>query len=99
MAAHTLHGLPQVVDQMVKLAKKGMTPSAIGVILRDQHGISQVRTACPALLSSRTRTSATVQLRLPWLLRDGCLGRTGTLSTLHADRIAYSKARVVQQLC
>ena len=28
---------------MVKLAKKGMTPSAIGVILRDQHGISQVR--------------------------------------------------------
>jgi Ribosomal S13/S15 N-terminal domain len=29
---------------MVKLAKKGMTPSAIGVILRDQHGISQVRT-------------------------------------------------------
>lgn len=33
----------QVVEQMTKLAKKGLTPSAIGVILRDQHGISQVR--------------------------------------------------------
>ena len=26
-----------------KLAKKGMTPSQIGVLLRDQHGVAQVR--------------------------------------------------------
>lgn len=26
-----------------KLAKKGLTPSQIGVILRDSHGIAQVR--------------------------------------------------------
>lgn len=26
-----------------KMAKKGMTPSQIGVLLRDQHGIAQVR--------------------------------------------------------
>lgn len=35
---------PQVSDQICKLAKKGMTPSAIGVLLRDQHGIPQVHT-------------------------------------------------------
>lgn len=32
----------QVEDNITKLAKKGLTPSAIGVILRDQHGIAQV---------------------------------------------------------
>ena len=32
----------QVTDQISKLAKKGMTPSSIGVILRDSHGIAQV---------------------------------------------------------
>ena len=29
-------------DQVTKLAKKGLTPSQIGVILRDSHGIAQV---------------------------------------------------------
>ena len=28
-----------VVDLITKFAKKGMTPSQIGVLLRDQHGI------------------------------------------------------------
>mmetsp|Transcript_5723 Transcript_5723/g.9091 ORF Transcript_5723/g.9091 Transcript_5723/m.9091 type:complete len:152 (-) Transcript_5723:138-593(-) len=32
-----------LVDQMVKLAKKGATPSQIGVLLRDSHGIPQVK--------------------------------------------------------
>merc|ERR1712021_302170 len=32
----------EVVEQMGKLAKKGLTPSQIGVILRDSHGIAQV---------------------------------------------------------
>lgn len=32
-----------VVEQIVKLAKKGMTPSQIGVMLRDWHGVAQVR--------------------------------------------------------
>jgi len=31
-----------VVDNVSKLAKKGLTPSQIGVILRDSHGIAQV---------------------------------------------------------
>ena len=30
------------MEQVVKLAKKGLTPSQIGVILRDSHGIAQV---------------------------------------------------------
>ncbi|KAI1266871.1 40S ribosomal protein S13 [Xylariaceae sp. FL1019] len=33
----------QVEDQITKLARKGATPSQIGVILRDSHGISQVK--------------------------------------------------------
>ena len=33
---------PQVTDQICKLAKKGYTPSQIGVALRDQHGVAQV---------------------------------------------------------
>lgn len=33
----------QVVDQICKLAKKGAAPSQIGVVLRDSHGIAQVK--------------------------------------------------------
>jgi small subunit ribosomal protein S13e len=32
-----------VKEQIYKLAKKGLTPSQIGVILRDSHGVGQVR--------------------------------------------------------
>lgn len=32
----------KVEEQVCKLAKKGLTPSQIGVILRDSHGIPQV---------------------------------------------------------
>ena len=32
-----------VVEQICKLARKGLTPSQIGVTLRDSHGIPQVR--------------------------------------------------------
>ena len=34
---------PSVIDQISKMAKKGMTPSQIGVMLRDSHGIAQVK--------------------------------------------------------
>ncbi|RKO92729.1 40S ribosomal protein S13, partial [Blyttiomyces helicus] len=33
----------EVIEQIGKLAKKGLAPSQIGVILRDQHGIAQVK--------------------------------------------------------
>ena len=32
----------QVTDQILKLAKKGLRPSQIGVVLRDQHGVARV---------------------------------------------------------
>jgi small subunit ribosomal protein S13e len=32
-----------LVEQIIKLAKKGATPSQIGVTLRDSHGIPQVK--------------------------------------------------------
>ncbi|KAF7326699.1 hypothetical protein MVEN_02607100 [Mycena venus] len=33
----------EIVEQIVKLARKGLTPSQIGVTLRDSHGVPQVR--------------------------------------------------------
>ncbi|GAB7364396.1 hypothetical protein MBLNU230_g4939t1 [Neophaeotheca triangularis] len=33
----------QVVEQICKFAKKGASPSQIGVLLRDSHGIAQVK--------------------------------------------------------
>lgn len=50
----------QVVDQICKLAKKGATPSQIGVILRDSHGIAQVK----------------VVTGMSFVASDGCLGRS-----------------------
>jgi len=32
-----------VVEQIIKYARKGLTPSQIGVQLRDSHGVSQAR--------------------------------------------------------
>ena len=32
-----------VVEQIIKYARKGLTPSQIGVILRDAHGVSQAK--------------------------------------------------------
>jgi small subunit ribosomal protein S13e len=33
----------EVSDHITRLAKKGLTPSQIGIILRDSHGIAQVK--------------------------------------------------------
>lgn len=33
----------EVADQIFKFAKKGMTPSQIGIVLRDSYGIPQVK--------------------------------------------------------
>eukprot|EP00736_Rhodelphis_marinus_P005253 Rmarinus@m.25947 len=33
----------EICEQMYKLAKKGLTPSQIGVILRDSHGVAQIQ--------------------------------------------------------
>ncbi|CAD6581828.1 MAG: ribosomal 40S subunit protein S13 [Cyphobasidiales sp. Tagirdzhanova-0007] len=33
----------EVCDQIYKLARKGMTPSQIGIVLRDSYGVAQVK--------------------------------------------------------
>lgn len=33
----------ELKDQVCKLARKGLTPSQVGVILRDSHGVAQVK--------------------------------------------------------
>ena len=33
----------EVCDQVIKLARKGMTPSQIGVMLRDSYGIAKTQ--------------------------------------------------------
>ena len=40
---HVAFNSEQVIDLIVKHAKKGMTESQIGALLRDQYGIPQVR--------------------------------------------------------
>uniref|UniRef100_A0A1B6M5R0 Small ribosomal subunit protein uS15 n=1 Tax=Graphocephala atropunctata TaxID=36148 RepID=A0A1B6M5R0_9HEMI len=44
------HSPEDVKDQIYKLAKKGMTPSQIGVILRDSLGVAQVRFVTGSLI-------------------------------------------------
>merc|ERR1712169_151170 len=44
-AAPRFNTTDKVVEQICKLARKGATPSQIGVILRDSHGIAQVKIA------------------------------------------------------
>ena len=39
-----------VVDQIVKLARKGATPSQIGVTMRDSHGIPQVKSITGSII-------------------------------------------------
>lgn len=33
----------QIEEHIIKLSKKGVTPSQIGVTLRDSHGVTQVQ--------------------------------------------------------
>ena len=44
----------QIVDQICKLAKKGATPSQIGVVLRDSHGVAQVKVVTGEFLPTGT---------------------------------------------
>ena len=50
----------QVVEQICKLAKKGTTPSQIGVILRDSHGVAQVRIVTGKLAREQSRKTRRV---------------------------------------
>jgi small subunit ribosomal protein S13e len=43
----------EIKDMIAKMAKKGMTPSQIGIILRDNHGIPQVSTVTNSKIRRR----------------------------------------------
>jgi hypothetical protein len=62
MRLHYLCMFVQVTEHICKLAKKGMTPSQIGVLLRDSHGIPQVR----ASTSTSSSSSSTCRRTCPW---------------------------------
>ena len=44
----------QVAEQICKLARKGAAPSQIGVVLRDAHGVAQVKTITGMSFGKRT---------------------------------------------
>ncbi|KAK6582300.1 hypothetical protein PZA11_004708 [Diplocarpon coronariae] len=54
----------QVVDQICKLAKKGATPSQIGVVLRDSHGIAQVKVVTGNKILRILKSNGTVSTSL-----------------------------------
>jgi hypothetical protein len=54
----------QVVEQIGKLAKKGATPSQIGEILRDSHGIAQVKGELCAISRNSCTSANFLQLLL-----------------------------------
>jgi small subunit ribosomal protein S13e len=45
----------QVVENICKLAKKGATPSQIGVVLRDSHGVAQVKVVTGKITRNRKK--------------------------------------------
>lgn len=59
----------QVVDHICKLAKKGATPSQIGVVLRDSHGIAQVKVVTG--MESFVFGSAPAKYAEFWLCQEG----------------------------
>lgn len=59
-----------VKEQIKKLGKKGMTPSQIGIILRDSHGVAQVRFVNGNKVSSVSGSSCCGGVeRLRWPVR------------------------------
>jgi small subunit ribosomal protein S13e len=58
----------QVVDQICKLAKKGATPSQIGVVLRDSHGIAQVKVVTGMSRMRMRRRRGSVEINTNWFV-------------------------------
>ena len=51
----------EICDHIFKLARKGLSPSQIGVILRDSHGVPQVRFRSLLSLASFSRWSPSLR--------------------------------------
>lgn len=54
-------------DSICKFAKKGMSPSQIGVILRDSHGIAQVKSVTGSKILRILKAHGMILLRFMYL--------------------------------
>merc|ERR1719514_37160 len=59
-----------VEEHVCKLAKKGLTPSQIGVILRDSHGIAQVRSVTGSKILRMLKKAVQVRKHLDKFRQD-----------------------------
>lgn len=59
----------EATELICKLAKKGLTPSQIGVILRDSHGVGQIKALTGSKIVRILRASGTAEglVRVPHL--------------------------------
>ncbi|BFG20046.1 hypothetical protein CerSpe_063200 [Prunus speciosa] len=95
---------PDVEENICKFARKGMTPSQIGVILRDSHGIAQVKSVTGSKIL-RVLKAHEIQRRhqrweiaLPSQLRQGVFSRNAKLylSKPHSSlRLHYPAGHLV----
>ena len=76
----------QVVDNICKLAKKGATPSQIGVVLRDSHGVAQVK-----VVTGRQQHSQTAKGNL--LLTTGSGAGNKILRILKSNGMRHPRLR------
>ena len=54
----------ELKDQVCKLARKGLTPSQVGVILRDSHGVAQVKSVTGSKILRILKANGTESLKL-----------------------------------
>ena len=53
----------EVCEEIIKLARKGVTPSQIGVQLRDSHGVAQVKIVTGMELESVLQKCAKIEVK------------------------------------
>ena len=68
----------EVSDQIFKLARRGLSPSQIGVILRDSHGVPQVKSVTGNKILRILKTNGTSLA----MVSDGKDGRDAGLCDL-----------------
>ncbi|MCJ1336186.1 ribosomal 40S subunit protein S13 [Bachmanniomyces sp. S44760] len=90
----------QVVDQICKLAKKGATPSQIGVVLRDSHGVAQVKVVTGNKILRILKSNGLapeIPEDLYCLIRKFNITTTCNIDIIHADNglFAFAQSQAV----
>ena len=77
----------EVVEHVCKLAKKGLTPSQIGVILRDSYGIAQVSHLTGSkILRMLKKNGARSRRATPGSIASGRPGDRPRAMSVHSER-------------